>query len=143
MRRLPAQPNPSMRSKERTHLPRLAISVSASAKDVVLVGMAGRDEAVLVGDGDESGAVMAVELAQDVADVALRGQRADDELPRDLGIAQPTGDKDEDVALAVGEFSESRRRLPRVGSRGELGDEPASDARGEQRLTGRDDLDAA
>jgi len=84
---------------------------SPAPSSLVLVGLAGGDEAVFVGDGDEGGAVVAVELVQDVADMAFCGQWADDELPGDLSVAEPAGDEDEDVALAVSEFSQAQRRL--------------------------------
>jgi hypothetical protein len=52
-----------------------------------------RDEARFVGKGDESCTVATADLAQDVADVRLGGQRADDEPARDLVVAQPLGNQ--------------------------------------------------
>jgi hypothetical protein len=51
------------------------------------MAVAGGDQPALVGEGDERGAVATVEFAQDVADVGLCGERADDEPPGDLGVA--------------------------------------------------------
>jgi hypothetical protein len=68
------------------------------------VALTGRYEPGLVGERDEAGAVVAVELAQDVADVALGGQGADDEPAGDLGVAEAAGDEQQDVVFAVGEL---------------------------------------
>jgi hypothetical protein len=47
---------------------------------------AGCDQSAFVGDRDEPGAVVAVELAQDVADVALGGEGADHESAGDFVV---------------------------------------------------------
>src|SRR5437879_6145226 len=70
------------------------------------VRVAGGDQPGLIGECDERGAVAAVEFAQDVADVGLCGERADDEPPGDLGVAEALGDEAEDLAFAVGQLGE-------------------------------------
>jgi len=82
------------------------------------------DEPTLVGEGHERGAVAAAELAQDVADVGLRGERADHQAAGDLGVAEAAGDQLSDLALAVSQLGQCRRRLPGVSAGGELGDQP-------------------
>jgi hypothetical protein len=70
----------------------------------------------LVGEGDERGAVAAVELVQDVSDVGLGGEGADHEPARDLGVPQALGDEAVDLALALGQLGERCGRL--AGGRG-------------------------
>ena len=62
------------------------------------------DEAGLVGERDELGAVVAVELGEDASDVGLGGERADDELAGDVGVAEAGGYQPEDLAFALGEL---------------------------------------
>jgi hypothetical protein len=45
------------------------------------------DESSFVGEGDELGAIVAVEFGEDAADVRLGGERADEEAPGDVGVA--------------------------------------------------------
>ena len=47
-----------------------------------------------------------VQLAQDVADVPLDGILANDQLPGNCAVVQPTGDQSEDLDLAVGQINE-------------------------------------
>src|SRR6185437_2561705 len=89
--------------------------------------VAGGDQPALVGDRHEPGAVVAVELAQDVADVGLGGQRADHEPAGDLLVGEAAGDKEQDVALPVGQLGQRGRRHLRVAAGGELGDQTARD----------------
>jgi hypothetical protein len=72
---------------------------------------------------------VALEFAQDVADVALGGERTDHEPAGDLVVIQAAGDQPEDLEFAVGQLGESRERLPRIRARGELGDQPPGDPR--------------
>jgi hypothetical protein len=99
------------------------------------------DEARFVGDGHERGAVAAAELAQDVADVRLGRERADDESSRDLVVREAFGHEPRDLALAAGELGEGSRRLGRVGPGCELGDQALGDTGGQERIAGGDDLD--
>jgi CheY-like chemotaxis protein len=68
------------------------------------VGLAWSDQSAFVGECDESDAVVAVELAQDVADVALCGQGADAEPAGDLGVAETPSEEQQDVVFSVGQF---------------------------------------
>jgi hypothetical protein len=104
-------------------------------------GLAGCDEASLVSEGDERGAVVAVELAQDVVDVGLCGQRADDEAAGDLGVAESACDVGQYLAFALGEVGEGDGRVTGRTTGGEPRNEPAGDARCDERVAGGDDLD--
>jgi hypothetical protein len=84
---------------------------------------------------------MAVEFAQDVADVAFGGERADDEPAGDLRVAQAAGHEHEHVAFAVGEPGDLRYGCVGVASCRELGDETTRDTRREERVPAIDDLD--
>ena len=50
--------------------------------------------------------VSEVELLKDVRDVCLDGRLADEELVRDLGVREATGQQAEDLALAFAELVE-------------------------------------
>src|SRR5262249_18803138 len=99
------------------------------------------DDASLVSEVDELGAVAAAELAEDPADVRLRGQPADHEPRRDLFVGEAGGDETQDLAFALGEVAQLARRLTSLGPGGELGDQAPCDRWGEQRVAGRDDAD--
>src|SRR5207245_11431975 len=80
----------------------------------------GHYESALVCERDESCAVVAIELAQDVAYMGLCGQRADDEPASDLVVGKSASHEQQDVALAAGQLGQCRRGRPRVAARGEL-----------------------
>jgi len=58
------------------------------------------DNAAFVGEGDELGAVAAAEFAQGPAEVGLGGERADDEAPGDVGVAEADSDEADDLLFA-------------------------------------------
>src|ERR1700722_4767460 len=90
----------------------LATSAFAAAvSGLRLAGDAGDDEARLVGEYDELRAVADGELGHDAADVGLRGQRAQEELARDLVVGQAPGDQAEHLALTLGQPGEIVGRL--------------------------------
>ena len=111
----------------------------------IKLDQAGRRQTGVVGDHDQLGAVAGVELRQQPAHVGLGGGRADVELVGDLGVRQARGDQLEHLALAVGEHVEPGgvgARSARAGSANSL-DQATGDARGEQRVAGGHDPDAA
>jgi hypothetical protein len=79
------------------------------------------DECALVGDRDQPGAVVAVEFAQDVADVALGGEGADGEPAGDLAVVEAAGDQPQDLEFAFGQLSESGGGCPGSGAASKLG----------------------
>src|SRR6185437_14760039 len=66
-------------------------------------GLPGNDQAALVGEDDELGAVPGVELHQDPRYMRFAGQRADEQALSDLGVRQARGDEPEDLDLPGGE----------------------------------------
>src|SRR5215211_213735 len=88
----------------------------------------GLDQAALVGDHDELGAVAGAELEQDAADVGLGGGGADDQPFGDLLVAEAGGDQGQHLAFALGQLFELGRRVTVVAGLGdELGDQLAGD----------------
>lgn len=73
---------------------------------------AGGDESALVGDRDEPGAVVAVEFAQDLADVALGGEWTDRGPVGDLVVVEAAGDQPQDLEVTLGKFGECRDGCP-------------------------------
>jgi len=124
-----------------------------------------KDEPRLVGEDHGLDAVAQLELGQAVGDVGLDGGLADEQLSRDLGIAQPTPYEDEDLVLAPGQPVElacmlavcrgravrlrltSRRWCPgnrpachdRRATTRHLLDDPAGDLRREEGMAAADD----
>jgi hypothetical protein len=85
---------------------------------------------------------VAVKLAQDIADVALRGEGADHEAARDLGVTETAGDQQQDVAFTVGELRERRQWCLWVAASGKFGDQATCDLRRYERVAGGDYLDS-
>ena len=80
-------------------------------------GSTGGDEAGLVGDDDELGAISGIEFHHGAVDVGLGGGWADDEPLGDVVVGEPKYNKGQDLALTRGEICE------RVGcaARGDVG----------------------
>jgi RND superfamily putative drug exporter len=55
-------------------------------------------------DNDQLHPIPGTELGEDPRDVGLRGERAEHQALGDLGVGQPLGDEDEDLALPRGEL---------------------------------------
>src|SRR5712691_10645584 len=66
-------------------------------------GLAGNDQAALVGKDDELGAVSGVQLHEDARHMRFAGQRANEQALGDLGVGQARGDEPEDLDLPGGE----------------------------------------
>ena len=73
------------------------------------------DDARLVGQHHELGAVARVELRQQPAHVGLGGRVRHEELLGDLRVRQAAGDRGEHLALALGQRLELGRGVPRCG----------------------------
>lgn len=69
------------------------------------------------------------------------GEWADEEPPGDFFVAESSGDEDEDVSFAFGEFGELGWGGLGVAAGGELGDEAAGDGGCEEGVAGGDDFD--
>src|ERR1700722_17946955 len=86
---------------------------------------AGPDEAGLVGEHDELGAVSGAELGDRPADVGADGGRAGGELFGDLVVGEPSAHMRHDLTFAIGEDVEVAPGPGLLGSGGELGDQPS------------------
>jgi hypothetical protein len=95
------------------------------------VGVARCDQSAFVGNRHEAGAVVAIELAKDVADVAFGGEGADHELAGDVVVVEAACDQEEDVAFSIGKARQRRQGRSRVAAGGELGDQAAGDVWGD------------
>ena len=80
------------------------------------------DEAGLVGEHDELGAVSCTQLRDRPADVGADGGWAEVELLGDLVVGEPIGDLGHDLAFTVGEDVEIAAGPGLLGSGGELDD---------------------
>src|SRR5262245_369299 len=86
------------RLNARTRWPTLLWCAWSGGVDRLGLAGAGCDDPGFVGEGDELGAVVAVELAEDASDVRLGGEGADDEPAGDLRVAEAAGHELEDLA---------------------------------------------
>jgi hypothetical protein len=107
----------------------------------------GTDEAGLVGDDDELGAVAGVQFHHGALDVGADGQRAEEELPADLGVGVSLGGQRHHLALAIGEPGEDTGASGIAvsawfGGGQEAGDERAGGLGGQQGVAGGDGSDA-
>src|SRR5258708_16034100 len=103
------------------------------------------DEAGLVGDDDELGAVAGVQFHHGPLDVGADGQRPEEELPGDLLVGVALGGQRHHLALTGGQAGEAVRAgrvAVGVGAGQEAGDQRPGGLRGEQGVSGGDGTDA-
>ena len=102
------------------------------------------DDAVLVGEDGDLGAVTQAESGEDAGDVAFDGCLAEVEAGGDLGVGQPRRDKPDYVALPLAQAARGASGRGGGGrAAAEVFDQAAGDGRGEQRLAGADRADGA
>jgi hypothetical protein len=74
--------------------------IGSSVTDVTLAGL---DQPTLEGEDHHLGAVAQAELGEDARHMRLHGRRPDEQLLGDLGVAGSPRDRNQDLALPVGE----------------------------------------
>src|SRR6478752_6792617 len=73
--------------------------VTAGTPGGVALPLSGYDQARLVGDHDQLRAVPHAQLGQDSTDMGLRGERAQEQLRGEFGVAQPAGHQPQHLDL--------------------------------------------